>query len=428
METFIQYINYFITLLFVICYAYQFIYIPIAWFKKPVKFRKAEQTKRYAFILSARNEEAVIGNLIASIKDQTYPAELIDIFVCADNCTDNTALVARNAGATVFERFNKQRVGKGYALEYLFEKISKICDDDYYDGYFIFDADNLLDKRYVAEMNKAFCAGHRIITSYRNSKNFGTNWISAGYALWFLRDATYLNNVRMILGTSCCATGTGFLVSSEVIRENGGWKFFLLTEDIEFSLHQVLKNEKLAYCHSAKFYDEQPTRFTDSWKQRSRWAKGYLQVFKKYRKPLVKGFFGTNAFSCFDMTMTIMPALILSSLAVIINVIMLIVSLATQNGFMAVVWSCLEAVRNSAILLFFVGFFTVISEWKEIRCEGWKKILYMFTFPLFMATYVPIAMTAMVRKVKWDPIKHDDSASIDDMNKRKRKKALKKTK
>ena len=120
--------------------------------------------------------------------------------------------------------------------------------------------------------------------------------------------------------------------------------------------------------------------------------------------------------------MTIMPALILSSLAVIINVIMLIVSLATQNGFMAVVWSCLEAVRNSAILLFFVGLFTVISEWKEIRCEAWKKILYMFTFPLFMATYVPIAMTAMVRKVKWDPIKHDDSASIDDMNKRKRRK------
>ncbi len=423
METFIQYVNYFITLLFVICYAYQFIYIPIAWFKRPVKFRKAEQTKRYAFILSARNEEAVIGNLIASIKDQTYPAELIDIFVCADNCTDNTAIVARNAGATVFERFNKEKVGKGFALQYLFSKIHEMCGDDYYDGYFIFDSDNLLDKRYVAEMNKAFCAGHRIVTSYRNSKNYGTNWISAGYALWFLRDSTFLNNVRMILGTSCCATGTGFLVSSEVIRENGGWKFFLLTEDIEFSLHQVLKDEKLAYCHSAKFYDEQPTRFWDSWKQRSRWAKGYLQVYKKYRKPLVKGFFGTNAFSCFDMTMTIMPALILSSLAVVINTIMIIVALITGNGLVAVLWSCAEAVRNSIILLFFVGFFTTLAEWKEIRCEGWKKLLYMFTFPIFMATYVPIAMTAMVRKVKWDPIKHDDSASIEDMNKRKNKKS-----
>lgn len=426
MGTFIQYINYFVSLLFVVCYSYQFIYIVVAFFRKPVKFRRAEQTKHYAFMLAARNEETVIGNLIASIKEQTYPAELIDIYVCADNCTDNTALVAERAGATVFERFNKTQVGKGYALDFLFTKIHEMSGDSYYDGYFIFDADNLLDKRYVAEMNKAMCAGHRIVTSYRNSKNFDTNWISSGYALWFLREAKHLNNVRMMLGTSCAVSGTGFLVSSEVIRENGGWKFFLLTEDIEFSIHSVVHNEKIAYCHAAKYYDEQPTRFKDSWKQRSRWAKGYMQVFKKYGKDLIHGLFGVNGFSCFDMTMAIMPAIILTIFSIVVNVATMIITLCIGSNLMPIIWSCLEAMRNSLLMLFVVGALICFSERKEIRCSGWKKVMFCFTFPLFMSTYIPIAVTSIFRKVEWEPIKHDDNKSIDEMNKKNTKKKVKK--
>ncbi len=419
MGAFIEYINYFIALLFVVCYAYQFFYIAVAFVRKPVKFKKVEQTKRYAFMLAARNEQTVLPNLIASIKDQSYPAELIDIYVCADNCTDNTALVAREAGATVFERSNKELVGKGYALDFLFSKVHEMCGDSYYDGYFIFDADNLLDKRYVAEMNKALSAGHRIVTSYRNSKNYDSNWISSGYALWFLREAKHLNNVRMMLGTSCAVSGTGFLVSSEIIRRNGGWKFFLLTEDIEFSIHSVINNEKIAYCNSAKYYDEQPTRFKDSWTQRSRWAKGYVQVFQKYGKDLLRGLFGTNGFSCFDMTMAIMPAIILTIFSAVVNILTFAITLITKGDISVIIWSCLESMRNSILLLFFLGVLITLSEWKEIRGATWKKFLYCFTFPLFMTTYVPIAITTLFRKVEWKPIRHEDSKTIEQMNRRR---------
>lgn len=420
MGTFIQYINYFVALLFVVCYAYQFFYIAVTFFRKPVRFKRAEQTKRYAFMLAARNEQDVIGNLIDSIKNQTYPAELIDIYVCADNCTDNTARIAREAGATVFERFNKEYVGKGYALDFLFQNIHKLCGDSYYDGYFIFDADNLLDKRYVAEMNKAMCAGHRIITSYRNSKNYDTNWISSGYAMWFLREAKHLNNVRMILGTSCALSGTGFLVSSEVIREVGGWKFYLLTEDIEFTIHSVVNNEKIAYCNTAKYYDEQPTTFKDSWNQRARWAKGYMQVFQKYGKDLLRGLFGSNGFSCFDMTMAIMPAIVLSLFSIIINVFVFILAICTATPLAPIIISCLESARNSLLLMFMLGILVCITERKEIRCPAWKRVMFCFTFPLFMATYIPIAVTALFRKVEWKPIKHDDNKTIDEMNKKKK--------
>ncbi len=123
-------------------------------------------------LIAARNESMVIGNLIRSIQNQTYPGKLVDIFVVADNCTDDTAGIARQLGAMVYERFNKQEVGKGYALDFAFRRIAQDYGNDYHDAFFVFDADNLLDPHYIDEMNVVFSQGYQIITSYRNSKNY----------------------------------------------------------------------------------------------------------------------------------------------------------------------------------------------------------------------------------------------------------------
>lgn len=147
--------------------------------------------------------------------------------------------------------------------------------------------------------------------AYRNSKNYGDNWISAGYALWFIRESRYLNNSRMLLGTSCAVSGTGFLFSRQVMESTNGWKFHLLTEDIEFSVHHILQGRKIGFCADAVLYDEQPVTFRQSWRQRLRWARGFLQVFRKYGFGLVKGI-GKGHFSCYDMSMTVMPAYILT--------------------------------------------------------------------------------------------------------------------
>lgn len=115
---------------------------------------------RFAVLVAARNEEAVIGQLIESIQMQDYPSELVDVYVVADNCDDSTASVAREKGAFVYERFNKVHVGKGYALNYLLSAMKEDGKREVYDGYFIFDADNLLEKNYIKEMNRTFCDGY----------------------------------------------------------------------------------------------------------------------------------------------------------------------------------------------------------------------------------------------------------------------------
>lgn len=401
--------NIFIACCFLLCYSYQFFYVMVGLVKKAKVYNTVKMC-RYAFLISARNESAVIGNLIDTIKNQNYPKELIDIFIVADNCTDNTAEIAREKGAYVYERFNKNKVGKGFALDFLLTKIGDEFGIESYDGYFVFDADNLLDKNYVAEMNKVFSNGYRVLTSYRNSKNYDSNWIAAGYSLWFLREAKYLNNVRMMLNTSCAVSGTGFLVSSEIMKENNGWKYFTLTEDIEFSVERIISGEIIGYCGTAVFYDEQPTVFSQSWKQRLRWAKGYYQVIYRYGFDLLKNAFKKKSFSCYDMFMTTTPAIIFTILNLLCNLLILVVGFYGRlNDTISLSYTFklfFRMLLNGYDIILLIGIITTITEWKNIHAKAYKKIFYAFTFPIFMFTYIPISIVALFKKVKWEPISH----------------------
>ena len=402
-------INYIISIVFIVCYTYQFFYILVPYV---VKDRRRGEVRghRYAVLISARNEEAVIGQLLESIKRQSYDGGLVTTFVVADNCTDGTARVAAESGAIVFERFDSANVGKGYALNYLLHRIDELFPERPFDGYFVFDADNVLEENYIEEMNRVFSEGYEIVTSYRNSKNFGDNWISSGYALWFLRESQFLNHARMKLGTSCAVSGTGFLFSQKVLGDCGGWNFHLLTEDIEFTVHNVVRGLKIGYCHDAVLYDEQPTGFRQSVRQRLRWAKGYLQVFRRYGADLLKGA-AKGSWSCFDMSMSILPAFILTALCLLANITLSVLGLMQGVGVWFAMRSLLECMGSILATLLVLGGITVASEWKRIHAPAWKKIAYTLTFPLFMLTYLPISMAALFMKVEWKPIHHSVNLS-----------------
>ena len=398
-------INWSIIATFIVCFSYQAIYFFIRYMKKPGIVENGKKN-RYAVLIAARNEERVIGDLIDSIHDQTYPGYLLDVFVVADNCTDRTAAIARWKGAECYERFNKVQVGKGYALEYLLNRLSEDGVLEDYEGYFVFDADNILQRNYVEEMNKVFNSGYEVVTSYRNSKNFGANWISFGYGLWFLHEAEFLNKGRMAFGSSCMVSGTGYLVSTKVLQKNNGWKFFLLTEDIEFSADCIVNDIKIGYCEKAEFFDEQPTRLIDSWNQRLRWVKGYYQVFGKYGRRLAEKASGEKSFSSYDMMMGYLPAFLLTSIASLIGLVMLVIGIATAQNWMFTLQSVGVFLVSTFAAMFLLGIYTEITQWKKIPCSNGKKIAYLFTFPIFMYTYFPIAIAAMKRKVEWKPMQH----------------------
>ncbi len=411
MET-IRMINRMAALLFAICYGYQLIYTVTALLfrKRDRSVRKAISLmrNRYAVLICARNEEEVIDDLIASIGEQTYPGDLIDTFVMADNCTDGTAEAARRAGAEVFERNDSNKVGKGYALDALLKHVEEITPGAY-DGYFVFDADNLLAKDYIEQMDRVFAQGYEIVTGYRNSKNYGSNWISAGYALWFIRESVFLNFPRHLLGSSCNITGTGFLFSRKIAEEMRGWPYHTLTEDLEFTADQVTRGRKIAFCRQAELFDEQPVDMKQSWDQRMRWSRGFLQVFGRYGGRLFRGM-AEGSFSCFDIAMSIMPAFVLSLVSGITDLILALHSAMSAGDAAYALLTLAQPLISAYVLLFFVGALTLASEWKRIHTDAVRKIGYLFTFPLFMLTYVPIALASLFVKTQWKPIRHTFSS------------------
>ena len=404
MEPVLRTINAVISALFFICYTYQFLYIPLVLLKKRRPAALPASPHRYAVLIAARNEENVIAGLLDSLAAQTYDMSLVTVFVAADNCTDSTAAIARAHGAVVYERFNQLNVGKGYALDFLLQHIGADYPADF-DGYFVFDADNILAPDYIERINEMFSNGHEIVTSYRNSKNFGGNWISAGYALWFLRESRYLNGARTRLGSSAAVGGTGFLFSQRILNESHGWRFYLLTEDIEFSVYHILRGEKIAICESAVLYDEQPTDFRQSCRQRLRWAKGYVQVFLRYGGQLLRGA-ARGSWSCFDMSMSILPAFVLTSLCLLANITLTILGLMQGAGVWFALRSLLECMGSILATLLVLGGITTVTEWHRIHATTAQKLVYTLTFPLFMLTYLPISLAALFMKVEWKPIHH----------------------
>ena len=485
MTGFINAFNMFLFFLFSLCYMYQVVY---AVYVLVVDHKRKPNDgdvplNRYAVLISGRNEEVVIGELVRSLKQQDYPTELIDVYVIADNCTDSTAAVAREAGAIVFERFDQVRKGKSYALNYALDKIRRAEGDEDgrtdYAGYFVFDADNVLDPGFIRAVNREVVRRPEFdaFTSYRNSKNYDDNWISSGSALWFLREAKFLSNARYRLGTSCAIGGTGFMVRAKILEDNEGWIHHLLTEDIEFSTDCIASGYRIGYVGDAIIYDEQPTTFRDSWRQRLRWAKGFYQVLLRYGARLVKGVGVRKGgrWACFDMFMTIAPAMLLtltgvfanlffccmglvqliamapamnevitsaaSAAAVNANPFVVVISLLTGSAFSGDVLSYITTENLAAYLSYgsarativasftsFLGCFvafagimllfgglTVITEWKQIHAKPAAKVKSVFTFPLFMLTYVPIALVAVFSKVEWKPIAHNVVRSAADI-------------
>ena len=415
----IVFFNFLIWVFFTFAYLYQAIFMIRALVQGTVRLPEAKRLHSYAFVIAAHNEEAVIGNLVESIFAQDYPRELMDVFVVCDACTDDTHAVAEAAGATVWDRNDLARRGKSWALDYAFDRILNDYDGAY-EAFVVMDADNLVAPDYISVMNQAFDAGYLVCTGYRNSKNFDSSWISSAYALWFLREAKFLNNARMMSGTSCAISGSGWMVSERIVRGMHGWDFHTLTEDIQFSTFCCANNVQIGYA-PAEFFDEQPITLKASWTQRMRWTKGFYQVFFSYGRDLAKGI-TRGQFASYDMLMTIAPGMILTLLSFSVNATYLVIG-SLSHGFFAT-QAELDMCTGSLIMTFvslYVTFFllaliTTVSERSHIHAKKrWRVVTNLFTFPIFMMTYIPITVAALFKKVEWIPTKHDIAVDLSDV-------------
>ena len=365
---------------------------------------------KFMAIVPAHNEEMVVSNLIESLKNQTYDKNLYDIYVIADNCTDNTAEVARKAGAIVFERFDPAHKTKGYALQwFLKQKIEENAD---YDAFFVFDADNIVDKDFIVNMNKKLCQGEDVVQGYRDIKNPTDNWITAGYALFYWTMHRLYHLARYNVGLSTLLNGTGFMVRFDVVKPNG-WQTETLTEDIEFSLKRIIQGKKLGWATDAIVYDEQPTSFKQSWSQRSRWTVGHMQCMKEYTNKLAEAAKDRKTMLNFDGFLYIIgsiPMFILTIVLLLSNVLIYFGDGMTQ---MELFINILKYLVPTFVLPSLTAAFVMYLDGKPIK----PMIKGFFTYPLFMGSWIAINFKCLFkRETSWEKIEHKRSIKITDMN------------
>ena len=435
------------------------------------KFKPATKQHKYAVCIPARNEETVIGNLITSIRKQDYPSELVTIFVVADNCTDNTAKIAREMGAICYERFNDVDKTKGFALQFLFENIKKDYGIESFEGYFIFDSDNLLKGDYITRMNESFDAGEKIITSYRNTKNWTESWIASTYALHWLRSIRTRHRARSFLHLATNIQGTGFLFANEIVKD--GWKYTSLTEDRALTADCVVQGYEISYNDAAVFYDEQPTSLKVALRQRLRWSKGHLLAFVESGGGLFKNIFIDKTtqkketdkwyhyvgrsirhrFMSFDTLAQLLPKNIINISKWIIVMLILYPCVCALNGMNVNFFSNSTHVAKFFVWAFgdwsfhlspgiqtlflcvlirlwmnlwrricnyfynmLMAVYLFIIERKRIqKISIWKKILYCFTWPTFDIIGRYTQYLALFKKVTWKPIPHNSKITIDDI-------------
>ncbi len=375
---------------------------------KPLKVKKDH---KFMAIIPAHNEEAVVGNLIESLKNQNYNKELYDIYVIADNCTDRTAQVARDAGAIVYERFDPEKKTKGFALDWFIKQ--KIQENADYDALCVFDADNIVDKNFIKNMNKKLCQGEDVVQGYRDIKNPTDSWITSGYALFYWTMHRFYHLARYNVGLSPLLNGTGFMVRFDVLKPDG-WQTKTLTEDIEFSLQRIIKGKKLGWATDAIVYDEQPVGFKQSWSQRSRWTVGHMQCIKEYTKSLAKAIKDKKTMMNVDGFLYIVgsiPMFVLTIILLLTNFLMYTGSAITQADLM------INILRYLVPTFLFPIVTSMFAMWLDKRPIK-PMIKGLLCYPLFMGSWLLINFKCLFkRNTKWEKINHVRNIKINEITK-----------
>lgn len=361
---------------------------------------------RFAILISARNEQAVIKYLIRSLKNMDYPADLFDIYVIADNCSDQTGTIARAEGANVFYRNEPQRATKGYALNWFFSiNLQQFLRK--YDHCLIFDADNLVEPDFLTIMDRHIQSGQTVLVGYRDSKNPTTNAISAANSLFWLNQSRYLHQARTNLGLSLTSvSGTGFCFDLQLIKSTG-WQTKSLTEDIEFTMQIILKGQKAVFIRDAIFYDEQTCEYKAMIRQRFRWGVGFVQTMRSEAGNLLKYAFKTNleALDAFWFLAQV-PFLFISGL---LSMTKMIIQLPTYVNNLSLLGHDL-IIPISAYVGMILSLFLLVKLEKKKLQTYFKGIL---AYPFLGIIWATEQMFALFCKdAVWHPIKHTQGVDI----------------
>ncbi|WP_413376802.1 glycosyltransferase family 2 protein [Paenibacillus taichungensis] len=389
---------------------YQFTFSLFGLIKKKKK-KHYPATKSFAVLVAAHNEEQVIGALMENLKQLDYPEDLYDVFVICDNCTDGTAQIVRQHGLNACVRTNADLRGKGYAIEWMLKYLWKLPRQ--YDGVVMFDADNLVDRNFLLEMNDDLCNGSRVIQGYIDTKNPEDSWITAAYGVsyWYINRLWQLS--RHNLNMANFLGGTGMCFETNLLKEIG-WGATSLVEDLEFTMRSVQRNVYPVFNYDAKVFDEKPLTFKASARQRLRWMQGHFTVARRYFFPLLWQSIKERSLVKFDLAVyganvyVVLLTFLMTAVLWVDTAIFSGPHIANIYGYFPL-WVGFLAIGLNVL--------TFLLSMALEKVTFAKVYLYLILFPIYLLSWYPITFYAFFTQnnKQWSHTQHTRVVRLDEV-------------
>ncbi len=323
-------IQYFLVTVLGILLGYKVILSLFALKAKTIQEFETEYNRRFAIVVPAHNEEKVISKSLYSLFSLVYPVNSYDVYVVADNCTDNTAQISRNLGAEVLERTNDEKRGKGHALRWGFEKI--LNSDEEYDGIIVFDSDSLVSSNFLNIMNYYLDRGSKVIQSSDLVLPQPGVWSSESTRIGFLLYNYVLPMGRKVLKLNMGLRGNGMCFSTDILRKYP-WQAWSLTEDVEYGLHLQLKGIDIDFAPEANVWAQMPTQPDNAESQRKRWEIGRYPIIRNYAPRLLTAFFKERAAKYWDAFIELITPPLVNTLLFVLAMLVLHAALWVLGWF-----------------------------------------------------------------------------------------------
>jgi cellulose synthase/poly-beta-1,6-N-acetylglucosamine synthase-like glycosyltransferase len=352
-------------------------------------------SSKFLIVIPAHNEQSGITTTVRSCRDADYPSLLFGVIVIADNCTDLTAALAREAGARVCERTDDVKKSKGYAIEFLLESLGRSGELDSLDAVVIVDADTTIDRTLLRAFDQALRRGHDWLQAYYTVANPDQSWRTRLMTYAFSMFNGVMQLGQNALGSSAGFKGNGMCFSTRGLRRRP-WKSYGLVEDMEYSWTLRVAGEKILFVPEVAVYGAMlSSGGKAAANQRRRWEFGRGDIRKKYLGAVLR----SNDIGWSDKVLSTCE-LTIPSMAILALIYLVVAGLdlslwrLTTGSTDSAMRACLLA---SAIVMTVGLCVYAISPFLAMRLP-WRYLSTLFLFPFYVVWKLFISLAGRPRQ------------------------------
>lgn len=356
---------------------------------KPIKSPPpSSNPRKIAILIPAHNETLLISDTVRNAFKQTYPRDRYTVFVIADNCTDDTATLAREAGARVLERSGSP--GKGQGLNDAFNLL--LAED--WAAFVVLDADSELHHDALDLLDREMAKGASVIQIRIAVQNPNDSMVTRAMELSQASFNALRPRGRMALGLSAGINGNGFCVTRDTIIKVP-YLAHSIVEDIEYHMLLLKAGIRVRFLDSIWVKAQIPMGGRGARVQRVRWERGRIITIRNYAPSLLRDLLHRQAFAVDGLVDVLMPPVSLVVLALLPALIV------GNNGQ--------KVLAIAGFLILGLHYFLSALRYGKVR----SLMILSAYMPWYIASKTVVVITSMMteRKLAWERTDRHKSSS-----------------